>query len=103
MSPEDVIALMAVLTAAVLITLGLPLVKAWARRRELGQHAAPAPESEERLRRMEAAIESIAVEVERISENQRFVTRLLAERAPAAAQAGDRELPAGAPPARDHA
>lgn len=34
-----------------------------------------------RLERIEAAIEAIAVEVERISEGQRFVTRLLAERA----------------------
>jgi hypothetical protein len=29
--------------------------------------------------RMEQAIDSIAVEVERVSENQRFVTRLLTE------------------------
>lgn len=34
-----------------------------------------------RLERIEAAIEAIAVEVERVSEGQRFVTRLLAERA----------------------
>lgn len=33
-----------------------------------------------RLERMEQAIDAIAVEVERIAENQRFTTRLLAER-----------------------
>jgi len=33
-----------------------------------------------RLERMEQAIDSIAVEVERISEGQRFTTRLLASR-----------------------
>jgi hypothetical protein len=33
-----------------------------------------------RLRRIEHAVEAIAVEVERISENQRFTTKLLSER-----------------------
>ncbi|HEX6535119.1 MAG TPA: hypothetical protein VF041_11000 [Gemmatimonadaceae bacterium] len=37
-----------------------------------------------RLERMEHAIDAMSVEVERISEGQRFTTRLLAERAPAA-------------------
>ena len=37
----------------------------------------------ERLGRMEQAIDSIAVEVERVSEAQRFVTKILAERKPA--------------------
>ena len=36
---------------------------------------------EERLGRMEQAIDTIAVEVERISEGQRFTTKLLADRA----------------------
>ncbi len=36
-------------------------------------------ESPERLERMERGIEAIAIEVERISEGQRFVTNLLAE------------------------
>ena len=34
-----------------------------------------------RLERMENAIDSIAVEVERIAEGQRFTTKLLSERA----------------------
>ena len=34
---------------------------------------------QERLERMEQAIDSIAIEVERISEGQRFTTRLLSE------------------------
>ena len=33
-----------------------------------------------RLKRIEHAVEAIAVEVERISENQRFTTKLLSER-----------------------
>jgi hypothetical protein len=36
-------------------------------------------ESRERLERMERGIEAIAIEVERISEGQRFVTNLMAE------------------------
>ena len=34
---------------------------------------------DERMARLEAAVESIAIEVERISEGQRFTTRLLTE------------------------
>ncbi|HVA57912.1 MAG: hypothetical protein WBQ26_04320 [Gemmatimonadaceae bacterium] len=36
---------------------------------------------EERLARIEQAVDSIAIETERISEGQRFTTRLLADRA----------------------
>jgi hypothetical protein len=36
---------------------------------------------DERVKRLELAIDSIAVELERIGEGQRFVTKLLAERA----------------------
>jgi hypothetical protein len=38
------------------------------------------PDLTARLQRMEQAIDSIAVEVERISEGQRFTTKLLSER-----------------------
>lgn len=37
-------------------------------------------QAEERMRRLEAGVDAIAIEVERISEGQRFVTKLLAER-----------------------
>lgn len=48
------------------------------------RHADPRPElRDDRLARLEQAVESIAIEVERISEGQRFTTRLLAERAQA--------------------
>jgi hypothetical protein len=39
-----------------------------------------------RLDRMEQAIDAIAVEVERISEGQRFTTKLLSERGPSPQQ-----------------
>ncbi len=63
------------------IVLGVPLVRARIRERER-QAAGLLPDSQsaDRLARIEAAVESIAIEVERISEAQRFTTRLLADR-----------------------
>jgi hypothetical protein len=46
--------------------------------------SAPAVESTQRLERMEQAMDAIAIEIERVSEGQRFVTRLLSERGAAA-------------------
>ena len=43
---------------------------------------------EERMARLEQAVEAIALEVERISEGQRFTTKLLSERAAADRLAG---------------
>ena len=37
--------------------------------------------SDQRLERVEQAVESIAIEIERISEGQRFVTKLMSDRA----------------------
>ena len=61
--------------------IGWPLARAYARRLEQGEVSARVPsEVTARLERMEQAIDSIAVEVERISEGQRFTTKLLSER-----------------------
>lgn len=77
------------LPALVITILGLPLVRVMARR--LDRRDAPASPSlakiEERLGRLEAGVDAIAVEVERISEGQRFTTKLLAERSGMAASA----------------
>lgn len=61
----------------------LPMVRAFARRWESGaSDALPGLRNvEERLDRIERAVESIALEVERVSEGQRFVTKLLADKA----------------------
>jgi len=53
----------------------------------------PAAESTERLERIEQAVDAIAIEVERVSEGQRFVTRLLSERAPAIGAAPAEAVP----------
>ena len=61
--------------------IGWPLARAYARRVEKGEVGTRLPnEVTARLERMEQAIDSIAVEVERISEGQRFTTKLLSER-----------------------
>jgi len=64
-----------------IMAIGIPIARAYAAR--IGRApVAPSvpPEVAARLERMEQAIDSIAVEVERISEGQRFTTKLLAER-----------------------
>ena len=38
--------------------------------------------SDDRMLRLEQAVDAIAIEVERMSESQRFVTKILAERLP---------------------
>jgi hypothetical protein len=72
-----------VLTSLVFIVLGLPIIRLVARRFDRRDVVSPPhlAKIEERLARLETGVESIAVEVERISEGQRFTARLLAERA----------------------
>ena len=79
---------------AMIAIIGRPIVQALASRMEQ-KSAGPRVPSDvtARLERMEQALDSIAVEVERISEGQRFTTKLMSEMRPASAQ-----LSAGAPP-----
>lgn len=73
---------------------GLPIARAFGR--WLDRRGTAQPVSREvttRLEAIERAVESVAVEVERISEGQRFTTRMLSERTHEPAQdfAGNRE------------
>lgn len=106
MLDEDVLFVLMFFLTIIIVSIGWPLARAWARRIDR-QSAAPKVPSEvtERLARMEQAIDSMAIEIERISEGQRFTTRLLAERSPAAlgegvaasgARADDGRLPLAA-------
>jgi hypothetical protein len=62
----------------------VPIARAYARRMDRGASDPRLPHDlTNRLERMEQAIDSIAIEVERIAEGQRFTTKLLAERAKA--------------------
>ncbi|HXI98723.1 MAG TPA: hypothetical protein VNG73_07230 [Gemmatimonadaceae bacterium] len=53
--------------------------------------------SEARLARIEQAVEAIALEVERISEGQRFTTKLLSEQARPAPKPVQRQLSTNTP------
>jgi hypothetical protein len=69
------------MTMIVLLALGVPLVRALTRRWERGSlRPAVPPDVLSRLDRIEQAVEAVAIEVERISEGQRFTTKLLSER-----------------------
>ena len=59
------------------------LLKALVNRRSSTQPALPSRDTTDRLQRIEAAVDAMSVEVERISEGQRFVTKVLSERSTA--------------------
>lgn len=65
--------------AMAFIIVGLPLARAFARRMDRRGESASASEITPRLDRIEQAVEAIAIEVERVSEGQRFTTRAIAE------------------------
>src|SRR3979409_2155179 len=79
MGPEVAVPLGAFVTAIVL-AVGVPLARAYSRRMDAQSRNPQIPsEVAARLERMEQAIDSVALEVERISEGQRFTTKLLSE------------------------
>jgi len=85
MNGPEVLVPIAFFAMIAVLVLGVPLVRARIRERERGSLGTPGdPQAAERLARIEAAVESIAIEVERISEAQRFTTRLLSDRSAAA-------------------
>jgi vacuolar-type H+-ATPase subunit I/STV1 len=70
------------------IIVGLPLARAFARRMDRRGETASASQITPRLDRIEQAVEAIAIEVERVSEGQRYTTKAISEL---------RGLPAGNP------
>ena len=86
MSDPDLVVLLSI-QSATLGAVAIGFAVAWVRTRERlirAQQRSPADplaSSDARLDRLEQAVESIAIEIERISEGQRFTARLLSERA----------------------
>jgi hypothetical protein len=79
MGPEIVVPLGAFATA-IICAIGIPLTRAYTRKMDAESRNPRVPlEVTERLGRMEQALEAVAIEVERISEGQRFTTKLLSE------------------------
>jgi multidrug efflux pump subunit AcrA (membrane-fusion protein) len=84
--PDSVIRLLGVIFGLVaLIVIGFPIARAFGRR--IAGHAPPTgggvpADLAARLERIEQAVDAVAVEVERVSEAQRYSARLLTERLP---------------------
>ncbi|MDX2183932.1 MAG: hypothetical protein SFW08_08110 [Gemmatimonadaceae bacterium] len=76
---EDIVAIVGTFSTAIILGLGIPIIRSYNRRKELELTARPAPLTDDRIARIEQAVDAMALELERISEGQRFVTKLLAE------------------------
>lgn len=85
---DNLVPMVVVFTIFVLTPIAISISRMFWKRGSLPKHAIPSPENTQRLERIEQAIDSIAIEIERVSEGQRFVTRLMAERQDAALGAG---------------
>jgi len=79
--PEVVTVSLAFFVTCAVIAIGIPLARAFGRWLDRRGHPAPAasPEMNQRLTRMEQAIEAVAIEVERVSEGQRYTNRSISE------------------------
>lgn len=65
---------------AIIFAIGIPLAKAYSRKMDADSRNPRIPtEVAGRLERIEQSLEAVAIEVERISEGQRFTTKLLSE------------------------
>src|SRR6478672_1271228 len=76
---QDVIPIVGILSVFVFFPMAIAMARNIWRRGSLPVSSGPDRESMQRLERMEQAMDAIAIEIERVSEGQRFVTRLLSE------------------------
>lgn len=84
LAPGQVLALSIVFVVCVLGPLAIGFARTlWKRSSRPALPPAVFNEAAQRLERLEAAVDTIAIEIERISEGQRFVTKLLSESQPA--------------------
>jgi hypothetical protein len=77
-NPFEMVAMLG--TLGILSATVIRLVSIWTGRKKDALPPAALDRLEERLGRIEQAIDAVSIEVERISEGQRFTTKLLAER-----------------------
>lgn len=78
--PPQVLVMFGAFVTAIIFAIGIPLAKAYSRKIDADAKNPRIPsEVVNRLERIERAIDAMAVEVERISEGQRFTTKLLSE------------------------
>lgn len=87
---------MAIIVPSVAVLTGVGVLAHWVvERTNRMSHRPPERVDDARMERLEHAIDAIAMELERLGENQRYVTKLLAARSPDAPELE-------APPAREH-
>jgi hypothetical protein len=87
MVDEHVVGIVSIVT----IFVAFPIVVAYSRliwKRTGGQPSQLSDDAARRLVQMQQSIDAMALEIERISEGQRFVTKLLSERSRDAAKLG---------------
>ena len=101
LSPDQVTGISIVGTIFVLFPLALAMARNLWRRGSRQAPAPPSAESTQRMERVEQAVDAIAIEVERISEGQRFVTRLLTEGSAPAVSVGQKAAEPARLPDRD--
>jgi hypothetical protein len=83
---DEVIPIVGVITIFVFMPIALSISRLiWKRGSRMKMAQSLPNDSSQRLERIEQAMDAIAIEVERVSEGQRFVTRLLSERNPVVA------------------
>lgn len=77
---NNLVPIVIVFTLFVLSPIAVSISRMLWKRGSMPKYVPPSPENAQRLERMEQAIDSIAIEIERVSEGQRFVTRLMSDR-----------------------
>ncbi|CAN5912291.1 hypothetical protein BH11GEM2_BH11GEM2_36140 [soil metagenome] len=77
---DNLVPIVIVFTLFVLSPIAVSISRMFWKRGSMPKHSVQSPENAQRLERMEQAIDSIAIEIERVSEGQRFVTRLMSDR-----------------------
>ena len=101
-SSDAITGVFVLFSIGIIVPLSIGLARRMWRRPEPAAPREAEVVSKARLDRLEQAVDTIAIEIERISEGQRFVTRVLNERAAAprasaASEAGGASLDEGAP------
>jgi uncharacterized coiled-coil protein SlyX len=85
--PDAITAVFVIFSIGVIVPISLALMRRVWRRPQPVVAPPRDVESSARLERLEQAVDAIAIEIERVAESQRFVARVLTERAPARASA----------------
>ena len=80
---EDIVVPIAFFIMVIVLAIGIPLVRGLVRRWDRQSLQPPmSADTSARLERIEQAIEAMSIEVERVAEGQRFVTRLMTDGSP---------------------